>query len=382
MKQAWDNFRKSCYAHGNGFTRAGYQNRPSTRPSWNRRPNDAPEFLKGLKQFLSCGEALGKSELYRADALELTAQYLGFRVDSCLRVALRAHRAGDAQTRDKYSHQALQLMSDIDSMLASHPLDRLVRWVEFARAWGDSSAEKDYYEADAKRQITTWGGPVLSEYASKVWHGLIRDYYRARWELFFQQLSRGEKSDVTALEEHWITTPTASPANFRSKDPIAEMKEMIAKGEALEREIAAIPKAKENLGIAVGKPARASDSQTRDTGPEKAVDGIAELDSYWGSGAHPQWLEIDLQQPTKIARVRVFPYWDGSRAYQYTVEASDDQKNWRTIADRSSNTQPATEDGDTIDLHDPITARYVRVTMLHNSANAGVHLVEVQVFAP
>jgi alpha-N-acetylglucosaminidase len=60
---------------------------------------------------------------------------------------------------------------------------------------------------DAKRQVTVWGGPVLSEYAAKVWSGLIRDYYAQRWRLYYQALKEFAKPDVSEWQEQWITTP-------------------------------------------------------------------------------------------------------------------------------------------------------------------------------
>ena len=53
--------------------------------------------------------------------------------------------------------------------------------------------------------------------------------------------------------------------------------------------------------------------------------------------------------------------------------------NEATTTTVSANTTPATEQGN---LHKfkPVNARYVRVTMLKNSANPGVHIVEVKVY--
>ena len=49
------------------------------------------------------------------------------------------------------------------------------------------------------------------------------------------------------------------------------------------------------------------------------------------------------------------------------------------MVDMSANTKPAVATGD---MHKfaPADARYVRITMLKNSANPGVHLVEFRVF--
>jgi alpha-N-acetylglucosaminidase len=229
MRQAWDLLRKTCYGKPAKHTRAGYQHRPQENPKWPDTPDDSPEFLEGLTLFLGCGDALGNNELYRADAIDLTAQYVGSRIDVAIKGALDSHREGKADERDRLAAKALSLMDDLDALLAAHPINRLDRWTQFSRAWGDTPPEQAYFEADAKRQITTWGGPSLSEYASRVWSGLVRGYYRGRWEGFFRQLATGEKFDVKAWEENWIRLPGHLPPVRQVKDVVAECKRLIVK---------------------------------------------------------------------------------------------------------------------------------------------------------
>ncbi len=135
-------------------------------------------------------------------------------------------------------------------------------------------------------------------------------------------------------------------------------------------------------GIAVGCNATSSANEDGH-GPEAAVDGIVDQTSYWGATPYPAWWQVDLGAVKTIDRVRVVTFWDygGGRYYQYKVETSADGQQWTTVADMSQNTEPATEGGR---MHQfaATPARYVRVEMLKNSANTGVHLVEVMVFAP
>jgi len=134
-------------------------------------------------------------------------------------------------------------------------------------------------------------------------------------------------------------------------------------------------------GIAAGKPATASRTDNG-MGPERAADGNCDnAGHHWDGGPAPQWLQIDLEKPTKIGAVNVFPYWDGSRYYQYTVAISADGKEWKQVADMSGNTKPADDKG-FIHEFDPVEARYVRVNVTKNSANPSVHLVEVKVLSP
>lgn len=131
--------------------------------------------------------------------------------------------------------------------------------------------------------------------------------------------------------------------------------------------------------LTTGKPVTVSGGTQGANAPELAVDGIASpLSSWWATPA-PQWLQVDLEKPYVIDRIQVFPYWDGGRYYQYTVEVSKDGKKWVTVADRSTHTTPATEKGDMCSFK-PTPARFIKVNLLKNSANPAVHLVEVRAF--
>lgn len=72
-------------------------------------------------------------------------------------------------------------------------------------------------------------------------------------------------------------------------------------------------------------------------------------------------------------------YWGGGHTYRYTVELSEDRTAWRSVADMKDNLKPATPSGYDHRFQ-PLSARYVRVNMLHHNLNRGVHLVEVRVF--
>ncbi|GAB4317587.1 MAG: hypothetical protein Kow0059_10670 [Candidatus Sumerlaeia bacterium] len=135
-------------------------------------------------------------------------------------------------------------------------------------------------------------------------------------------------------------------------------------------------------GIAVGKPVTSSAPSEEGHPPRLAVDGDArdrDASCWWAPPPAPQWLQIDLEEPREINAVHVFPYWDGSRYYQYVVDVSLDGEIWRRVADRSAATDPETPFGHRHEFA-PVRARYVRVTMLYNSANPSMHLVEVRVY--
>ena len=132
--------------------------------------------------------------------------------------------------------------------------------------------------------------------------------------------------------------------------------------------------------LTTGKPVKASAAHPNHP-PERAVDGLANRKSYWDADPYPQWLQVDLGKAVKLDRMQPFFYWDGRRYYQYTIEVSANGTDWTQVVDRSATAEKTTSEGE---LHaiQPVEARYVRVNMLKNSANPGVHISELRVFEP
>lgn len=111
--------------------------------------------------------------------------------------------------------------------------------------------------------------------------------------------------------------------------------------------------------------------------PELAIDGNP--DTYWSCAFSPTWIQVDLGAPTPVSRIKIVNYVDGTRYYQYRVEVSSDAKQWTCVGDMSQNTTPATKEGVTHDFKEA-TVQYVRVTMLKNSANPGMHISELSIY--
>jgi HEAT repeat protein len=132
-----------------------------------------------------------------------------------------------------------------------------------------------------------------------------------------------------------------------------------------------------NVNIARGKTVSSSHPWQGNFKPELAVDG--NLSTYWSCAHSPSSITVDLGAIAILARIKVVNYYKGKRYYQYRIETSSDNTTWSTAADMSKNTMPATEKGDSFKLN-AIKARYVRVTMLKNSANPGMHIIELEVY--
>lgn len=130
--------------------------------------------------------------------------------------------------------------------------------------------------------------------------------------------------------------------------------------------------------LTTDKPITYNDSEPSHA-PEAVVDGFVDHEKGWWSKPAPTWLQVDLQGEYKVDSVNLVTYWDGSRYYQYTVELSLDGKDWRKVVDASANTTVATKKG-YVHQFEPTPAKYLRLTMLKNSANEGLHVVELRAY--
>lgn len=131
--------------------------------------------------------------------------------------------------------------------------------------------------------------------------------------------------------------------------------------------------------VNIARGMKVSASKPSSFNPNFAVDGETKLNAYWESATPGAWLCIDLQKCQAISGVKVITFFGDGRYYQYYVEISTDNKMWKRVADMSKNTQPATEEG-FIHNFASVDARYVRVVMLKNSTNPGLHIVEIEVY--
>lgn len=218
MKLAFDYFRKSCYGTFTDHPRFSFQlNYKGTgRTSLNADSN----FREGVRLFLSCKDELKTSSLYQADAIELTVQYTGYFADKLFKEANVGKEVDDEKMK-----KSITILEQIDTLLLSHPTQRLERWVQWARNWGNTEAEKDYYESNAKRLVTTWGGG-LDDYSARMWSGLIDKYYLVRMKAYVEGRKENKPFDAKVWSEQWIKTPYVQDKQPYKK-PLYEAQKMV-----------------------------------------------------------------------------------------------------------------------------------------------------------
>jgi alpha-N-acetylglucosaminidase len=360
-------------------------------------PYPPRKLIDALDLLLQDRDRLSASDGYRFDIADITRQILSNAGQPLQKELAAAFAAGNKDRFDEASRQFLTLLDDADAVCCTRPEYNFGKWVADARRWGSTDAEKDLYERNAATLVTLWGpveNPHIFDYSWREWGGLIRTYYRPRWEQFFRYLAEHPDYKEQGLPQvhgretfranafytqlaDWETAWTKQRHELSatpSGDSVALAVSLLAKYRPL------LDRFYPPQGLERYAKATASSVQGGSTA-DKAIDGCVELNSYWSADPAPQWLQLDLLQPRTVGSVHVFPYWGDGRYYQYKVELSADGKKWDLVADMSANTTPSTPEGN---LHKitPVEVRYVRVTMLKNSANTGVHIVEIKVNAP
>jgi alpha-N-acetylglucosaminidase len=228
-------------------------------------------------------------------------------------------------------------------------------------------------------QITAWDGRgVLTDYANKEWAGLTKDFIARRWRHYFDSLDDKKQPDFLKLEMAWVNSPVR-PVESKPEDPAKVVSELFAAYHGMAEKLESALGLTEPPGNLARQGKATDDGHTEPGGsPANAIDG--DLDTYWAASPSPcTWL-LDLGAPKPIKSIQVFPYWGDGRYYQYVVEISEDGADWAQVVDMSKNTELSSMTGHKHVLPQSITARWVRIRMLRNSANIGVHLCEVRLF--
>lgn len=199
MQEVWKLLHGSVYSSLYSYPRFTWQTVvPDQRRKSLHDIND--DFGKAAELFLGYAEKCSGSQLYMNDAVEFAALYLAELADRHYEDALK--KGPDAHVKVA---KTVEILKVVDGLLASHPDYNLKLWVDYARAYGQDEAQKNLYESNAKRLITTWGG-WQEDYAARFWAGLIGDYYIPRIQKYFSN----EASGLDQWEENWIKTPWTS----------------------------------------------------------------------------------------------------------------------------------------------------------------------------
>lgn len=160
---------------------------------------------------------LGGNDNFNYDLTDITRQANAEKGRKLYNYMMVDYQSFDSKSFERHKKEFLNLILTQDSLLSTRPEFTLSRWVNMARKKGQTPVEQEFYEWNAKVQITTWGNRQcaddggLHDYAHKEWAGLLKDFYYPRWKRFLDMLSdvlqgksKEQLIDWYEMEEKWV----------------------------------------------------------------------------------------------------------------------------------------------------------------------------------
>ncbi|WP_064975483.1 alpha-N-acetylglucosaminidase [Alistipes provencensis] len=202
-RQAWQILYDKVYRASSGNRSAAVCARPNleSRSKWSSTHTDYDnrDLLMAWEQLTFARPKRTPSS--RFDCVNIPRQCLENYFGGLNKLCIAAYRNGDRDGVVRLSSRLLELLDDIDLLVATDTYFLLGKWISDARRMGTTPAEKDYFEYDARNILTTWGGRgySLNDYANRTWSGLVSGYYKERWKRFYDRLQSGGKLDEESL---------------------------------------------------------------------------------------------------------------------------------------------------------------------------------------
>ena len=152
-------------------------------------------FIQSIKQLSTSS---GINQAWRYDCVDVSRQVLSDLFYDAYGLWLQAIQRKDALSVASTGVAMLQIIKDMDQILATNDGYLLGVWLNKAKLWGNTSNEIASLEFNARNQITLWG-PVgqINTYAAKHWAGLVGDFYYRGWEMITQQVYDALKNGQT-----------------------------------------------------------------------------------------------------------------------------------------------------------------------------------------
>ena len=198
FREAWRLMYKEIY-RSNASSRATLTNSRPRLHGYSRWTNDSIFYdnrtlHKVLELML---EETSDSDMYLYDITNVARQYAG-NVFALQRDAYTAClEKGDTEGAERMWAKMMKTFDDLEELLACRREFSLEEWIGQARSIASTPQEADYYELGARCIITTWGLPgELNDYANRAYAGLMKPYYKARWEM-----GKGRFDDPSLTDE-------------------------------------------------------------------------------------------------------------------------------------------------------------------------------------
>ncbi len=135
----------------------------------------------------------------------------------------------------------LDILTDLNRLLSQVDMFKLESWTNSARSvceevQGTTEADRDWMEWNARTLVSVWGPEQCAErgrlhdYSSRQWGGMLYDFQRARWEMFFKALEEGRtitSPEWFKWEDNW--SRSKSVTTVPKEDPVSVAEEIFCK---------------------------------------------------------------------------------------------------------------------------------------------------------
>ncbi|KAJ6672454.1 ALPHA-N-ACETYLGLUCOSAMINIDASE [Salix viminalis] len=172
------------------------------------------EVVRALELFIAGGDELSGSSTYSYDLVDLTRQVLAKYANELFLKVIESYRLKDRHGVAHQSQMFLDLVEDMDTLLACHEGFLLGPWLESAKQLAQDEEQQIQFEWNARTQITMWydntevEASLLRDYGNKYWSGLLKDYYGPRAAIYFNFLARslenGHGFQLKDWRREWI----------------------------------------------------------------------------------------------------------------------------------------------------------------------------------
>ena len=185
-RRGWQILMDTVY-NGAYYTRSAVDQIPHLQPVGGP-PYDNARLVDAWQALLAAADELGSVDTFGFDLVNVARQVLSNHAAVVHGKVVRAAQEKDASAFTNASGQFLQLIHDLDELLATRAEFLLGRCLEDAKRWGTTDAERARCEWNARRVLTMWGQTAaLDDYARKEWSGMLSGYYLKRWDWFLRE---------------------------------------------------------------------------------------------------------------------------------------------------------------------------------------------------
>lgn len=173
------------------------------------------DVIQAARLMVEAAPAFRGNNNFEYDLVDIVRQAVAEKGRLVYPIIVSAYKSGEKELFNQAAERFIRLIDMQDKLLATRPEFKVGTWLQAARKLGHTEEEKNLYEWNARVQITTWGNRTaadqggLRDYAHREWNGLLRDFYKMRWNTYFDILRQrldGKQvadPDYYALEEPW-----------------------------------------------------------------------------------------------------------------------------------------------------------------------------------